>query len=427
LNYRIFLNFLRKFKNEKYSETGTDFNELKEQNESFHQLAQKARGSPGICGDYRKSAYFYWFRSGRKRRTGKNLRKTPGSKSAHLRIPPDSDHLHITTVNTGTETIQVVCGAPNVAAGQTVVLAPIGAELPMPNGETLKMKKSKIRGVESFGMICAEDEIGLSDNHAGIMVLDDAIPAGTPFVSLGFYDVTFELNVTPNRPDALSHRGVARELSAKFGRPLKKLEYVLQEDSCETTSVMNLEVENGSGCSRYVGRVIQDVKVGPSPAWLTKLLHAIGMNSINNVVDITNFVLMDIGQPLHSFDMAQLNGNKVKVRRACKGEKITTIDHHDHELEETDLVICDGDRPACVAGVMGGVESEINEATQNVFLESAYFSPTVVRRQSKHLGIASDSSYRFERGIDTSMQDWANEYACTLIQQVAGEKFSKAP
>ncbi len=338
---------------------------------------------------------------------------------------PDSDHLHITTVNTGAEIIQVVCGAPNVAKGQTVVLAPLGAELPLPSGEKLKMKKSKIRGIESFGMICAEDEIGLSDNHAGIMVLEDSIPAGTNFVSLGYYDVTLELNVTPNRPDALSHRGVARELAAKFGRPLKKLNYTLKEEAPEAISVMKLEVENGSGCSRYVGRVIQGVKVGPSPAWLAKLLHAVGMNSINNVVDITNFILMDIGQPLHSFDMAQLNGNTVKVRRARIGEKITTIDHHEHELLETDLTICDGDRPACVAGVMGGVESEINESTQNVFLESAYFNPTIVRKQSKRLGISSDSSYRFERGIDTSMQGWANEYACALIQEVAGGKILK--
>ncbi|MBO7383111.1 MAG: phenylalanine--tRNA ligase subunit beta [Fibrobacter sp.] len=338
---------------------------------------------------------------------------------------PDSDHLHITTVNDGKETLQVVCGAPNVAAGQTVVLAPIGAELPLPDGTKLKMKKSKIRGVESFGMICAEDEIGLSDDHAGIMVLDDSIPAGTPFVSLGMYDVCYELNVTPNRPDALSHRGVARELAAKFNRQLKPLQYELKEDAEAASSAISLEVVPGCGCSRYVGRVIKDVKVEKSPAWLAKLLHAVGMNSINNVVDVTNFILMDVGQPLHSFDMDQLNGKTIKVRRAVKGEKIETIDHTAHELLESDLVICDGDRPACVAGVMGGVESEIVDATKNVFLESAWFNPTIVRKQSKRLCITTDSSYRFEREIDFCTQDEYSRYACAMIQELAGGRILK--
>jgi len=338
---------------------------------------------------------------------------------------PDSDHLHITTVNDGTNTIQVVCGAPNVAAGQTVVLAPIGAELPLPDGTKLKMKKSKIRGVESFGMICAEDEIGLSDDHGGIMVLDDSIPAGTPFVNLGMYDVCFELNVTPNRPDALSHRGVARELAAKFNRPLKPLAYNFKEDSEDASAAISLEVVPGCGCSRYVGRVIKDVKVEKSPAWLAKLLHAVGMNSINNVVDITNFILMDVGQPLHSFDMDQLHGNSIKVRRAVKGEHIETIDHTAHELIENDLVICDGDRPACVAGVMGGVESEIVDATKNVFLESAWFNPTVIRKQAKRLCISTDSSYRFEREIDFATQDEYSKYACAMIQEVAGGRILK--
>ena len=338
---------------------------------------------------------------------------------------PDSDHLHITTVNDGKETIQVVCGAPNVQVGQTVVLAPIGAELPLPDGKFLKMKKSKIRGVESFGMICAEDEIGISDNHEGIMVLDDKIPAGTPFVSLGLYDATLELNVTPNRPDALSHRGVARELAAKFGRPLKALDYKLVEVSKDASSAIKLSVEAGSGCSRYVGRVIEGVKVGPSPMWLSRLLKSIGMNSVNNVVDVTNFILMDVGQPLHSFDMSKLSGAEVRVRKARAGEHITTLDHKDHELLESDLVICDGDRPSCVAGVMGGVESEITETTTNVFLESAWFNPTVVRKQAKRLCTTTDSSYRFERGIDYKMQREMDDYACALIKEVAGGNILK--
>lgn len=338
---------------------------------------------------------------------------------------PDSDHLHITTVDNGKEVVQVVCGAPNVAAGQTVCLAPIGAELPMSDGTVLKMKKSKIRGVESFGMICAEDEIGLSDDHGGIMVLDDSIPAGTPFVSLGMYDVCFELNVTPNRPDALCHRGVARELAAKFNRPLKPLAYNLVEEAEDASTAVSVEVVPGCGCSRYTARVIKGVEVKQSPSWLAKLLHTVGMNSINNVVDITNFILMDVGQPLHSFDMDQLKGSMIKVRRAVKGEKIQTIDHTDHELTEAELVICDGDRPVAVAGTMGGVESEIIDATKNVLLESAYFNPTIVRKQAKRLGIGSDSSYRFERGIDTTTQDEYSKYACAMIQEVAGGKVLK--
>ena len=361
-----------------------------------------------------------------KEEPGKVYEKLIVAKVLTCEPHPDSDHLHVTTVNDGKETIQVVCGAPNVAAGQTVVLAPLGAELPTPDGKSIKMKKAKMRGVESFGMLCAEDEIGVSNDHGGIMVLDDKIPAGTPFVSLGYYDTTFEVNVTPNRPDALSHRGVARELAAKFNRPLKPLQYTLSEDSAEASSAIKLEVEPGCGCSRYVGRVIRDVKVGPSPEWLSKLLRSVGMSSVNNVVDITNFILMDIGQPLHSFDMDKLSGNTVRVRRARKGEKITTLDHKDHELTGNDLVICDGDRPACVAGVMGGVESEITETTKNVFLESAYFNPTIVRKQSKRLGIATDSSYRFERDIDFAMQAEADAYASALIQEVAGGKVLKS-
>src|SRR5690554_104836 len=338
---------------------------------------------------------------------------------------PDSDHLQITTVDTGKETLQVVCGAPNVAKGQTVVFAPINTVLPTPDGASFKIKKSKIRGVESFGMICAEDEIGLTDNHDGIMLLDDSIAAGTPFVDLDYYDTILELNVTPNRPDALCHRGVARELAAQFGRDLKKLNISIEESEVPIDSAISLSVQNESGCTRYVGRVLQDIQIKKSPSWLSSLLNSIEIPSINNVVDITNFVLMDIGQPLHSFDMDQLSGNSIEVRRAKKEESITTIDHKKHLLENTDLVICDGQTPACVAGVMGGVESEITEKTKNVFLESAYFKPSIVRKQSKRLALSSDSSYRFERGIDPFMQDEASLYACSWIQKLTDCKILK--
>lgn len=355
-------------------------------------------------------------------------REDPGAQYASLIVAkvvarephPDSDHLSVTKVFDGTQELQVVCGAPNVAAGQTVVFAPLGCELPLPDGTKLKIKKAKIRGVESSGMICAEDEIGLSDNHAGIMVLPDHLEAGMAFTALGYYDVTLELNVTPNRPDALNHLGVARELAAAFGRTLRKPEFALTESGESVLTRMKLDVADSCGCSRYVGRVIENVKIGPSPAWMQRLLRAVGLTPVNNVVDITNFVLFDIGQPLHSFDLDKLQGGMVKVRKAQAGESLTTIDHKAHALLPTDLVICDGDRPACVAGVMGGVESEIGESTVRVFLESAWFDPTTVRKQAKRLGMSTDSSYRFERGIDPFMQGFASDYASALIAELSG-------
>jgi len=335
---------------------------------------------------------------------------------------PESDHLSITKLFDGKQELQVICGAPNVAAGQTVCFAPIGSELPLEGGETLKIKKAKIRGVESFGMICAEDEIGLGHGHNGILVLPDHYQAGLPIVSLGFYDVTLEVNVTPNRPDALSHLGVARELAAAFGRKLKIIDVKIVEESLAASTKISLEVVAGSGCTRYVGRVIENVTIAPSPAWLQGLLRAVGITPVNNVVDITNFVLFDVGQPLHSFDMDLLKGGKVTVRKANEGELITTIDHKEQKLLPWDLVICDGQTPVCLAGVMGGVESEITAATTRVFLESAWFDPTVVRKQSKRLGISTDSSYRFERHIDPFMQAFASDYACSLIAEIAGGK-----
>jgi len=339
---------------------------------------------------------------------------------------PDSDHLSLTKVFDGKETLQVVCGAPNVKAGIKAVLAPIGVELPMPDGKSLKMKKSKIRGVESFGMLCAEDEIGLSENHDGILILPQDAPVGKAFADLGYYDTVFEINVTPNRPDALSHLGIARELAAAYNCLNPDLQDLrINKIISESKSEFKLTVEAPDACPHYVGRVINDVKIGPSPEWLQRLLKAVGMNPINNVVDITNFVLMDIGQPLHSFDLGRLSGGEVKVRFAQDGEKITTLDHKEHLLQSTDLAICDGNRPACVAGVMGGVESEITDQTKDVFLEAAFFNPTVVRKQAKRLGISTDSSYRFERGVDFELQSYACDYACSLIAELAGGKVSE--
>ncbi len=344
---------------------------------------------------------------------------------------PDSDHLSLTKVFDGKENLQIVCGAPNVRAGIKAVLAPIGVELPLPDGKSLKMKKTKIRGVESFGMLCAEDEIGLSQNHDGILILPPDAPVGKPFTDLGHYDTVFGINVTPNRPDALSHLGIARELAAAFNLPIKPQNRLnpdtpdFKDYKDSQLSTLNLTVTAPVACPHYVGRVINDVKIAPSPEWMQKLLRAVGMNPINNVVDITNFVLMDIGQPLHSFDLGRLNGGEVRVRFAEDGEKFTTLDHKEHELQSTDLAICDGNRPACLAGVMGGLESEITEQTKDVFLEAAFFNPTVVRKQSKRLGIASDSSYRFERGVDFDLQNFASDYASSLIAELAGGKIAE--
>jgi len=337
---------------------------------------------------------------------------------------PDSDHLSLTKVFDGKENLQVVCGAPNVKAGIKAVLAPIGFELPLPDGKTMKMKKTKIRGVESFGMLCAEDEIGLSNSHEGILILPHDAPVGKPFSELGYYDTVFELNITPNRPDALSHLGIARELAAAFNLPLKMPNATFAASHLPSTA-LQLNVTAGTACPHYVGRIITDVKIAPSPEWMQKLLKAIGMNPINNVVDITNFVLMDIGQPLHSFDLGKLNGGEVRVRFAEDGEKFTTLDHKEQILQNSDLAICDGNRPACLAGVMGGLESEITEQTKDVFLEAAFFNPAVVRKQSKRLGISSDSSYRFERGVDFDLQNFANDYACSLIAELAGGKIAE--
>ena len=338
---------------------------------------------------------------------------------------PDSDHLHVTKLFDGKEELQVVCGAPNVAAGQTVVFAPVGCSLPM-DGQVVKLKKAKLRGVESFGMICGEDEIGLGTDHSGILLLDDSLEAGARVVDVpGLYDVVFEINVTPNRPDALSHVGVARELGAALGLELSMPAAEFAESGADAASKIAVEVEPGCGCGHYVARVVEDVKVGPSPVWMQRLLRAVGLRPISNVVDVTNFVLMELGQPLHAFDAAKIASGKLRVRRGRAGETITTLDGQDRKVGPEDLLICDGDRPACVAGVMGGAESEVTEATTSVVIESAWFEPAVVRRQAKRIGLSSDSSYRFERGVDPLAQDYASRRAAALIAELCGGSVRK--
>ncbi len=341
---------------------------------------------------------------------------------------PDSDHLHITKVSIGEgDPIQVVCGAPNVAAGQKVLLATVGTALPTPDGSSFKIKKSKIRGVESFGMICAEDELGIGESHDGIMVLEPEAVPGTSakdYLKLGS-DTIFVIGLTPNRVDGASHIGVARDFSAylKFnglgGEMTLPDTSAFREGEGESIPV---EVPAADGAPRYMGITLKDVKIAPSPEWLQKKLRAIGLRPINNVVDITNFILQETGQPLHAFDASKIKGGKVVVRRADEGYKFTTLDGVEHELSAEDLMICNAEEPMCIAGVFGGLESGITDSTTEVFLESAYFNPVSIRRTSKRHGIKTDASFRYERGADPWIVPFAGYRAALLMQEIAGAK-----
>ncbi len=341
---------------------------------------------------------------------------------------PDSDHLHITMVDVGApEPLQIVCGAANVAKGQKVMVATVNTVLhPTGAEEGFKIKKSKIRGVESLGMICAEDEMGIGESHDGIMVLAaDAVP-GTPAKDyLGMPDdYTIEIGLTPNRIDAGSHYGVARDLVARLKTDGVKAELTLpsvadfKQDNgkCEIT----VSVENGEAAPRYAGLTISGVKVAPSPEWLQNNLRAIGINPKNNIVDITNFVLHEVGQPLHAFDCGCIEGGKVVVRTCPDGTPFTTLDGVERKLSERDLMICDAVKPMCLAGVLGGAGSGVTELTTTVFLESAYFNPVWIRKSAKRHGINTDASFRFERGIDPNITIYALKRAAMLIRELAG-------
>lgn len=343
---------------------------------------------------------------------------------------PDSDHLHITTVSVGdgAEPLQVVCGAPNVAAGQKVILAQIGTTL-YPSGEEdgFKIKKSKIRGVESMGMLCAEDEIGVGTAHDGIIVLDSAVRAGTPAAEV--YDLqddyVFEVGLTPNRIDAASHYGVARDLAAYLtangAATAVRLADVSEFGADDATALpVAVVVEDPAGAPRYMGVTVKGVKVGPSPDWLQQKLRAIGMNPKNNVVDITNFVMHECGQPLHAFDMGKVGGHRIIVRRAVEGEPFVTLDGVERKLSGEDLVICDDKRPMCLAGVSGGMDSGVTDATTDIFIEAAYFDPVSVRKSARRHGLNTDSSFRFERGTDPEMGAYAVRRAALLVKELAG-------
>ena len=335
---------------------------------------------------------------------------------------PDSDHLHVTTVNDGgPEAVQVVCGAPNVAAGQKVLFAQIGAVLP---GD-FKIKKSKIRGVESFGMICAEDELGIGTSHEGIMVLPEDAPVGTPakdYLALESHSV-IEYEITANRVDAASHWGVARDLYAYLR--LNNIPCELCFPSTEAFregegAGIPIEVRDPDGAPRYSGITLRGVKVAPSPEWLQTKLQSIGLRPINNIVDISNFILFELGQPLHTFDADKIRGGKVIVRRAAEGEPIRTLDGAEHKLGAKDMVIADAEGPMCIAGVFGGEDSGVTDATQNVFVESAYFDPVSIRKTSRKEGLQTDASFRYERGADPDMVPVALRRAALLIRELAG-------
>lgn len=331
---------------------------------------------------------------------------------------PNADKLSLCRVNNGSEILDVVCGAQNFKEGDTVVLAQTGATLP---GD-FKIKRSKIRGEESCGMLCSEKELGLADESAGIMVLPaNLYPLGTPvFAALGLKDTLIEIGLTPNRADCLSVIGIAREIAAKLGLQVNYPSIAVKECSDKVESRINVVVEDDDLCPRYAARFISGCRVAPSPEWLVKRLAAIGIRSINNVVDITNFVMMELGQPLHAFDCDRLAGNRIVVRRAGEGEQFTTLDSQERVLTSADLVICDAERPVALAGVMGGLNSEIEDSTVSILLESAWFMPAAVRKTSKRLGLHTESSHRFERGVDIGGVNRALDRAAGLIAELAG-------
>ena len=339
---------------------------------------------------------------------------------------PNSDHLHITTVNVGgAEPLQIVCGAPNVAAGQKVVVAVNGTKL-YDGDECFTIKRSKIRGGESNGMICAEDEIGIGTDHAGIIVLPADAVVGTP--AKEYYNVksdyVLEVDITPNRVDATSHFGVARDLAAYLkqnGKPanLKRPSVDAFKIDDEVPAI-EVVVENKEACLRYSGITIKNVTVKESPEWLQNRLKVIGLRPINNVVDITNYILHGVGQPLHSFDADKIKGNKVVVRSATEGAKFVTLDGVERTLTDRDLMICNVEEPMCIAGVFGGLDSGVTEQTKNVFLESATFHPTWIRKTARRFGLNTDASFRYERGLDPNQTVEVMKRAALLIQEVAG-------
>jgi phenylalanyl-tRNA synthetase beta chain len=342
---------------------------------------------------------------------------------------PNADKLSVTTVNTGAETIlKIVCGAPNVATGQKVLVAAPGTELSM-GDKSFTIQKTKIRGEDSEGMICAEDEIGLGTKHEGIMVLDNEAVPGTPAAEYFgiFSDSVFEIGLTPNRIDAASHYGVARDLAASMaGRKpvaLKKIDVSkFKTDNHDLT--VKVSIEDPKGCRRFTGVTITGLNIGPSPEWLQQRLKAIGLSPINNVVDVTNYVLHELGQPLHAYDADKLYNKEIIVKRLKEGTPFITLDGLERKLSDQDVMVCDGKNPACIGGVFGGFESGVTESTKSIFLESAYFDPVSVRKTARRYGLNTDASFRFERGVDPQNTLVAMKRAAILIKEIAGGQIS---
>jgi phenylalanyl-tRNA synthetase beta chain len=346
---------------------------------------------------------------------------------------PNADRLKLTQVDIGTdESVQIVCGAPNVASGQTVPVATIGTELYDGEGNPWTIKKGKIRGEYSHGMICAEDELGLGESHEGILVLEEKWKAGTPLneVFPVEQDTVFEIGLTPNRADAMSHYGVARDLRA--GLALNNVEFSFTPPSVSGFSVdspthpVEIRVEDPAGSPRYAGVTLTGLQVGPSPKWLQNRLKAIGLNPINNVVDATNYVLHELGQPLHAFDLDKVKDRTIVVQRLGENTPFTTLDGVERKLSKEDLMICDAEKPMCIAGVFGGTFSGVSGETTSIFLESAYFDPVSVRKTAKRHGLNTDASFRFERGIDQEQVVYGLKRAALLIKEIAGGTISSS-
>lgn len=336
---------------------------------------------------------------------------------------PNADKLSLCKVDTGKEELEVICGAPNVDAGQKVVFAPVGTLIPKGN---FRIAKAKIRGIDSSGMICAEDELELGDDHSGIMILDDSLAQGTPITkALKLDDVLLEIAITPNRPDALSHIGVARDLAALFNAELEIPRIILNESSTNIDILASVEIEDLINCPRYSAKVLTGVNVKESPEWLKKRLTNLGLRPINNIVDVTNYIMYETGQPLHAFDLDKLKSKKIIVKSTKSETSFITLDSKERKLQPGTLMICDDQEPVAIAGIMGGENSEISNSTKNILIESAYFNTSSIRKTSKTLGLSTDASYRFERGIDPAGTLNSAERAAHLMSELSGGEVAK--
>lgn len=349
---------------------------------------------------------------------GENLENVVTAQIIEKEMHPDSDHLTICKVDNGKEILQIVCGAPNHKAGDKVVLAQVGAKL----APDFVIKKGKIRGVESNGMLCSEEELNIGKDSSGIMILPEDTPVGVPMKEyLGINDIVFELEITPNRPDCLSHIGIARELGAYYSKEVKYPSFAINSESSEKTADnISVEIEDNNLAKRYVARIIKNVTVKESPKWLKERVESIGIRSINNIVDASNFIMMELNQPNHTFDLDKIEGGKIVVRAGHENEKLVTLDEQERELNSDDIVISDGAKAVALGGVMGGQNSEITENTKNILLEVANFNSQNVRKTSRRLTLFSESSYRFERRVDEENAINVINRLANIIQEVAG-------